>query len=363
MSLGLELACVLLILGTARAMIPIQCGTPAHVESGVCCPTFWGDGSPCGSASGRGVCQDVTGETPQERAERERVQRNSRDFRLWWPTYFFRRLCVCRGNFGGADCGECAHGWRGAWCQARHIVIRRDISALPLAQQRLFVQRLHQAKVTLSQRYVIYASRSYTPGSAMTFRRASVYDATSYLHYIASKNIGSTDSNFGHRSTGFLSWHRLYLIRLENEIRNMTGDQDFSIPIWNWAGKTHCDVCTNNLFGASLPDGHLSPGSIFSSWRVRRDVGTSEGGFGILASIDGLSLSLLYSKKFCDEVENQQSGFHQVCSPVPGGPIVRYNHNNELPTWSDVRSCLQMQAFDTPPYDTTATYSFRNMLE
>ncbi|XP_043540901.1 5,6-dihydroxyindole-2-carboxylic acid oxidase-like, partial [Chiloscyllium plagiosum] len=339
MSLGLELACVLLILGTARAMIPIQCGTPAHVESGVCCPTFWGDGSPCGSASGRGVCQDVTGETPQERAERERVQRNSRDFRLWWPTYFFRRLCVCRGNFGGADCGECAHGWRGAWCQARHIVIRRDISALPLAQQRLFVQRLHQAKVTLSQRYVIYASRSYTPGSAMTFRRASVYNIAAFMHYICFKVV-SVDSNvtFAHRSTSFLSWHRLHSIHLENEIRNITGDQDFSLPYWSWAGKTHCDVCTDNLFGASLPDGQLSPGSVFSRWRT-----------------------------YCSDDGDHQWDFRLVCPSVPGGPIFRFNRLDErferLPSLDDVHACLNISSFDTAPYTVLALNSFRNALE
>ncbi|XP_060679578.1 tyrosinase-like [Hemiscyllium ocellatum] len=334
MSLGLGLACALFILGTARAMVPIQCGTPAHMKRRECCPTFWADGSPCGINSNRGRCQDITRESPWQREERERVHGGSRDFRLWWPTYFFRRLCVCRGNYGGADCSECAYGWWGERCQLRHTVTRRDIAALPLAEQRRFVYRLHLAKVTLSQRYVIYASESHAPGSPMTFRRASVYDVASYLHHVASKHIGSTDTNYGHRGTAFLSWHRLHLMHLEQEIRNITRDYSFFIPTWTWAGQTHCDVCTDQLFGASLPDGRLSPGSIFSTWR-----------------------------KFCDEAGSQLSDFRQVCSPVPGGPIVRLNHNQELPTWSDVRSCLQLRAFDTPPYDTTATYSFRNMLE
>ncbi|GCC18807.1 hypothetical protein chiPu_0022137, partial [Chiloscyllium punctatum] len=335
MSLGLELACVLLILGTARAMIPIQCGSPAHVARKVCCPIFWGDGSPCGSASGRGRCQDIMGETPKERAERAREHRNTRDFRLWWPTYFFRHLCVCQGHFGGVDCGECAYGWQGAKCQVKHIVIRRDISTLSLAEQRLFVHRLHLAKTTLSQRYVIYASSSPVPYSPLVFHRATVYDVAVFLHYICFKMVSvDSETTFGHRGTAFLSWHRLHCIHLENEIRNMTGDQSFSLPYWSWPGKTHCDVCTNNLFGASLPNGQLSSLSIFSSWR-----------------------------KFCDEVGNQPSGFHQVCSPLLGGPIIRHNHNRELPTWADVRSCLQLQAFDTYPYDTTALNSFRNMLE
>ncbi|GCC42527.1 hypothetical protein chiPu_0026561 [Chiloscyllium punctatum] len=265
---GLELACVLLILGTARAQIPIQCGSPAHVESGECCPPFWGDGSPCGSVSGRGRCQDITRETPQERGEREREQRNSRDFRLWWPTFFFRQLCVCRGNFGGADCGECAYGWQGAGCQARRVVTRRDISTLSEVERERFVRLLTQSKVILSQRYVIYASGSSAPNSPLAFRRASVYDVANWVHYVSAKSIRtSAEPYYGHRSAAFPSWHRMYLLHLETEIRNLTGDDAFTMPVWSWAGKAGCDVCTERLFGSSQGGGQLS--GRFGSWQVR----------------------------------------------------------------------------------------------
>eukprot|EP00061_Rhincodon_typus_P007114 g28460.t1 len=126
------------------AQIPTDCGTAAHIESSECCPVFWGDGSPCGSASGRGSCQDVTGETPPgAQEERAREQINTRDFRLWWPTYFFRRAA--------------------------------------------------------------------------------------------------------------------------GEIRNITGDNSFTMPFWTWPGKGGCDVCTDQLFGSSQAGEQLS--GQFSSWQ------------------------------------------------------------------------------------------------
>ncbi|XP_060679576.1 tyrosinase-like [Hemiscyllium ocellatum] len=339
MSLGLELACALFILGTARAMVPIQCGTPAHMKRRECCPTFSADGSPCGIISNRGRCQDITRESPWQREERERVHGGSRDFRLWWPTYFFRRLCVCRGNYGGADCSECAYGWWGERCQLRHTVTRRDIAALPLAEQRRFVYRLHLAKVTLSRRYVIYASESHAPGSPLTFRRASVYNIAAYLHYTCAKIISvHPNSTYAHRGSAFLGWHRLLAIYLEQEIRNITGYQDFALPYWNWAGQTHCDVCTDQLFGASLPDGRLSPGSVFSNWTT-----------------------------YCSDDGDHQWDFGMVCPPVPGEPILRFNRLDDrfdqLPSVDDVRACLSIDRFDTPPYNPLALDSFRNALE
>ncbi|XP_048477234.1 LOW QUALITY PROTEIN: tyrosinase-like, partial [Rhincodon typus] len=165
---------------SGEPLIPTDCGTAAHIESSECCPVFWGDGSPCGSASGRGSCQDVTGETPPgAQEERAREQINTRDFRLWWPTYFFRR----------------------AW-----------------------------------------------------------------VHYVCAKPIRtSAEPYFGHRSAAFLIWHRMYLLHLEGEIRNITGDNSFTMPFWTWPGKGGCDVCTDQLFGSSQAGEQLS--GQFSSWQ------------------------------------------------------------------------------------------------
>ncbi|XP_048449936.1 L-dopachrome tautomerase-like isoform X1 [Rhincodon typus] len=73
------------------------------------------------------------------------------------------------------------------------------------------------------------------------------------------------------------------------------------------------------------------------------------------------------TSNFCDEDGSQPTGFDLVCPPVHGGPVFRFNHYDqrftEMPTWADVHGCLQIQMFDTHPYDTTATHSFRNALE
>eukprot|EP00061_Rhincodon_typus_P004247 g22109.t1 len=257
-------ALLLLLLGATGAQIPIQCATVGHMQSSECCPAYPGDGSPCGSASGRGSCREV--ETPRERGERERQGGGTADFRLWWPTYFYMRACACQGNYGGADCGECAYGWRGEHCQERYTVVRRDLANMSRDERQKFVDAMLKAKTTLSQRYVIYASEGATAGSRKGFRRATVFDVATWMHYVCSKTlVTGTGPNFAHQSTAFMAWHKLYLLYLEKEIRNVTGDEGFFIPVWSWAGSANCTVCTDELFGRSQTNGRLT--GPFGDWR------------------------------------------------------------------------------------------------
>ncbi|GCB81317.1 tyrosinase-like [Scyliorhinus torazame] len=255
----LELVCVLLFLGSARAQIPILCANDVNLETGECCPVFWGDDSPCGWASGRGACQPVAG---------EHAEAGAIDFRARWPSYFFKRLCVCQGNYGGADCGECKYGWQGAWCQERRVVVRRDLADMNAAERRRFANRLHESKINLSKRYSIYVSESSVPNSRRSFQRATAFNVANWVHYLTSKTLNqANEPHFAHRSTAFPVWHRLFLLFLESEIRNVTEDDAFFIPVWSWKGKSDCDVCTNDLFGSSGSDGRLT-GSKFRSWEV-----------------------------------------------------------------------------------------------
>ncbi|XP_038636268.1 tyrosinase-like [Scyliorhinus canicula] len=259
MAQALELVCVLLLQGSAQAQIPIQCANDVNLDSGECCPVFWGDGSPCGKDSGRGTCQQVV----DERAEAGTV-----DFRVRWPSYFFHRLCVCKGNYGGPDCGECQYGWQGKGCQKSRVVVRRDLADMNAAERQRFVNALHKSKVTLSKRYSIYVSESSVPNSRRSFQRATAFNVANWVHYLTSKTLNQANQlHFAHRSTAFPVWHRLFLLFLESEIRNVTEDDTFFIPVWSWAGKSNCDVCTDDLFGNSGSDGGLT-GSIFRSWEV-----------------------------------------------------------------------------------------------
>ncbi|GCC42822.1 hypothetical protein chiPu_0026495, partial [Chiloscyllium punctatum] len=260
MSPGLKLASLALVLGTARGQIPILCATAGHMQRGECCPVFWGDGSLCGSASGRGGCQRL-----EEGQRWAGDPSRGRDFRLHWPTYFYRRVCKCTGNYAGADCGECGYGWQGEGCQRRHTVVRRDLAKMSRGERARFVRAMQAAKTTHSRRFMVYASEGAWRQAPKSFRPASVFDVATWVHYVCSKTLVTGEGpNFAHQSTAFAVWHKLYLLYLEKEIRNITGDEDFYIPVWSWAGSANCTVCSDELFGRSTDTGLLT--GPFQNW-------------------------------------------------------------------------------------------------
>ncbi|XP_072349715.1 5,6-dihydroxyindole-2-carboxylic acid oxidase-like [Scyliorhinus torazame] len=211
-------------------------------------------------------------------------------------------------------------------------------------EQGTFIQRLDLSKKTLSNRFVIYASERASPRSRKSFRRVSVYDTASYMHYLCAKSIGGRGIvDYAHRSPLFLVWHRMWHIHLEQEIRNITGDDSFSIPFWSWVGKSHCDVCTDDLFGRNEGGGQIMPNSIFSSWRTQ-----------------------------CTNDREYVDSMDVVCAPGCGQLIYRLNGAglefrpplfNGLPTKQDYDACFRLSVFDRPPYNENATFCFRNALE
>ncbi|XP_078062026.1 tyrosinase-like [Mustelus asterias] len=335
MARALELVCLLRLLGAARAMIPLPCASLAHIWARECCPEFWRDGSPCGSASGRGGCQAIAGIGRQG---------GGSDLRAQWPSYFFRRLCVCRGNYGGADCGECKYGWHGGRCQFKNVVVRRDLGSMPRRERLSFIQRLDLSKRTLSKRYAIYASVNATPGAPMAFRRATVYNIAAYLHYLCSKTVTTRQgANYAHRGPAFITWHRMFNVHLEQEIRNITGDDSFFIANWVWQGNANCDVCTDDLFGRSQPDSRLSPDSIFSSWRSYcTNDGVLEGSMSLVCPL-GNELGITRQNRW--NLDIPPSVFRG------------------LPSWQDYYACLNISLYDSPPYNVNSRSSFRCALE
>ncbi|XP_038636600.1 5,6-dihydroxyindole-2-carboxylic acid oxidase-like [Scyliorhinus canicula] len=135
----------------------------------------------------------------------------------------------------------------------------------------------------------------------------------------------------------------MWSIHLEQEIRNITGDDSFSIPFWSWEGKTDCDVCTDDLFGRTRHGSSIMQGSIFSSWRTH-----------------------------CTNDDEYVESMEVLCAPGNGRSIYRLNGVglevrptifNGLPTIWDRNACLRLHVYDSPPYNATSTGCFRNALE
>ncbi|KAI4874500.1 hypothetical protein NFI96_018180 [Prochilodus magdalenae] len=154
-------------------------------------------------------------------------------------------------------------------------------------------------------------------------------------------SFGGVD--FSHEGPGFVTWHRFHLLQLERDMQDMLGNPTFALPYWNFAiGGSECDICTDDLLGArsSFDMNGISSNSVFSQWRV-----------------------------LCEGVEEYET-LGTICNSTEGGPIRRNPAGNvarpmvqKLPEPQDIIDCLDLSTFDTPPFYSTSTRSFRNTIE
>ncbi|XP_063311205.1 5,6-dihydroxyindole-2-carboxylic acid oxidase isoform X2 [Pelobates fuscus] len=340
----------------ASAQFPRQCISPQILSSGECCPGLFPEQTPdpndqCGSTLGRGACVPVTADSRPHGPE---YQLDGLDDREQWPTRFFNRSCRCNGRFDGYNCGSCKPGWTGDNCDTQIIVVRKNIMELRDGDKKRFVDALDLAKRTIHPDFVI-ATRRYAElidfnQNTTNFENVSVYDYFVWTHYysvsktflgLGNGSAGGID--FSHEGPAFLTWHRYHLIQLEKDIQRLLDDPTFALPYWNFAiGGSECDICTDDLMGArSIFDANLlSQNSVFSRWEV-----------------------------LCEYVEDYES-LGTICNSTRGGPIRRNPAGNtarpmvqKLPEIQDVAECLEVNLFDTPPFFSNSSDSFRNAIE
>ncbi|MEQ2207159.1 5,6-dihydroxyindole-2-carboxylic acid oxidase [Xenoophorus captivus] len=307
---------VLVCAVVVSAQFPRECATPEGLRSGQCCPAPPAlPGDPCGFVAGRGQCVSITADV---RPHGPQYPHDGRDDRERWPVRFFNRTCQCNGNYSGYNCARCRHGWSGANCDQR--------VSLSTDEKRAFVNALEQAKRTTHPDLVI-ATRHYSDifgpdGNTVEFENITIYNYFVWSHYysVSKTFLGAGQASFG---------------------GDMLLDPSFALPYWNFAiGGNTCDICTDDLMGArsSFDMNSLSPNSVFSQWRV-----------------------------ICESVEDYDT-LGTICnktSPIRRNPAGNVNRPmvQRLPEPQDVADCLQVNTFDTPPFYSTSSESFRNTVE
>ena len=231
-----------------------------------------GDSLQCGGPT-RGECLPVA-TTPNGPADLNRplYEDLTRDDRFHWPSRFVSHACKCTGNFYGFDCSQCKFGYTGATCDEKaDMRIRKNIDSLSSDERAKFIDAVDKIKFKPSNWSAMKLSRevgfdAIDPGDNVTFHPVSVYDMHVYRHVYAARsslqsdgtclkfgnNIDSHTIDWGHFGPGFAPWHRLWMLLIERDLQEASGDPEMTIPYWNWAVEAEtCPFCTPDFMGES----------------------------------------------------------------------------------------------------------------
>uniref|UniRef100_A0A673IAG4 5,6-dihydroxyindole-2-carboxylic acid oxidase n=1 Tax=Sinocyclocheilus rhinocerous TaxID=307959 RepID=A0A673IAG4_9TELE len=339
-SVCLVLMCVVL----THAQFPRQCVTPEGLQSGTCCPSPTGlPNDECGSSTGRGQCVSITAD---RRPHGPQYPHDGRDDRERWPLRFFNRTCQCNGNFSGFNCGRCRHSLTGPNCDQRVTVVRRNVMQMSADEKRAFVDALDQAKRTVHPDLVICTRRYqeiFGPdGASVQFENITIYNYFVWTHYysVSKTYMGPGQQSFGgvdfsHEGPGFVTWHRYHLLQLERDI--------------------YFKECIGCSFPCKYSDWALGLSSFKKHAKsIIKEVHMTHTLYVKFSEEKQVNFTLLTSALQCTETNPIRRN--------PAGNVAR-PMVQRLPEPQDVIDCLELNTFDTPPYYSTSSQSFRNTVE
>ncbi len=167
-------------------------------------------------------------------------------------------------------------------------------------------------------------------------QEVSTYDLFVFWHVVAMA-IPLPPGNAAHSGPIFLPWHRIYLLRLEQNLQRVLDDPDFGLPYWDWAD-----------------DGELDPNE---QWRT--DLWTADYIGEARGSVRSGEIGKIRVRLF-------QDPFTGGLLSIDPRPVRRTSGQNpsvsDLPRKAHVRQAMEEPLYDREPWNFRAI-GHRNRLE
>ncbi|KAJ7384691.1 hypothetical protein OS493_020272 [Desmophyllum pertusum] len=354
------MSCVLVgcfLLATV-AIIPVQsqfpnaCVNIDSLKNRECCPVPNGFTEPCGTDGERGDCKDIT--VRQWSATYDHYNmKHQLDDRYDWPRGVFKRSCKCRSNYAGHDCSKCKYGYHGNECKQKKVLTRKNFAKMSSEEQHTFMRYMNMSRYVQSDYSVstaFYQDINETIHNGddprRSFRNVSIHELFVWLHYYTTdrKTVLPDKTvlprmDFGHAAQGFPTWHRLYLLSWERALQEMVGDEDYTIPFWDWTENSDkCEICTEELLGNTSANGDVV-GKYFDDWNT-------------ICYAPGRNVTA-NDTKLCDPNVKTGKLKRAYGKPKsPNGVIVTF------PTKKEVEFALRFETYDLPPFGLGSSCSF-----
>ena len=152
-------------------------------------------------------------------------------------------------------------------------------------------------------------------------------------------------SDYAHESTGFLTWHRLFLLWFEREMQILLNEPSFTIRYWNWTNPNdRTSIFSSNKLGTNSNDG----------------------------TVNSKYYGGNYWKSVCwfpsDSTKNSQTCNHTDSDGIR--PIIRCpspaqcaDDYPKWPTQEIINRALNLSSYSRGPYNKYSENTFSNFLE